>query len=498
MARSAPSLSSFVAGEISPRLEGRTELEKYRAGLSELTNMVVHPHGGVSRRPGTEFLGEVKDSATKTRLIPFQFKTTDTYILEFGDSVMRVYRNSGQVLATAVNISGATAADPVVITTSAAHGYSDGDEVFIDGVVGMTEVNGRNYIVSNKTSTTFELEDLFSNDIDGSGFTAYTSGGTCEQIFEVSTPYAAADIFDIRFVQSADTMYLVHQDYEVRTLTRTGHANWTFAKPEFIDGPYLDINSTTTTLNPSATTGTGITLTASANTFASTDVGRLVALHGGYGVIKTYTSATSVTFDIKDDLSASTATTDWYLGAWSDTTGYPSSVTFFEQRLVFAATTNEPQTMFFSKNGDYLNMTAGTNDDDALIYQIASNQVNSIRYLSATRVLTIGTSGGEYVLTTTNDGPVTPTNAQIRKYSNYGTALVEPVQVADVTLFLQRAKRKLREFRYAGEINTSGYQAPDMTILAEHITEGGMLDMAYQQEPDSIVWMVRNDGKLIG
>ena len=88
MARSAPSISSFVAGEISPRLEGRTELDKYRAGLSELLNMVVHPHGGVSRRPGTEFLGEVKNSATKTRLIPFQFKTSDTYILVFGDSML--------------------------------------------------------------------------------------------------------------------------------------------------------------------------------------------------------------------------------------------------------------------------------------------------------------------------------------------------------------------------------------------------------------------------
>ena len=84
-----------------------------------------------------------------------------------------------------------------------------------------------------------------------------------------------------------------------------------------------------------------------------------------------------------------------------------------------------------SKSGDYENMTAGTNDDDAIIYQIASNQVNNIRYLAATRVLTIGTSGGEFVLTTTNDGPITPTNAQIRKYSNYGTAALEPVQVAD-------------------------------------------------------------------
>ena len=180
MARSAPSLSSFVAGEISPRLEGRTELEKYKAGASELLNMIVHPHGGVTRRPGTEFLGEVKDSATKTRLIPFQFKTSDTYILEFGDSIMRVYRNGGQVLDATKNITGATQANPVVIT-SAAHGYSNGDEVFVTGVTGMTQLNSRNYKVANKTTNTFEITDLYGNNIDGSAFTAYSSGGTLQK-----------------------------------------------------------------------------------------------------------------------------------------------------------------------------------------------------------------------------------------------------------------------------------------------------------------------------
>jgi len=496
MARSAPSLSSFVAGEISPRLEGRTELEKYKAGASELLNMVVHPHGGVTRRPGTEFLGEVKNSATKTRLIPFQFKTSDTYILEFGDSIMRVYRNGGQVLDTAKNITGATQANPVVIT-SAAHGYSNGDEVFVSGVTGMTQLNSRNYKVANKTTDTFEITDLYGNNIDGTAFAAYASGGTSEKIFEVASPYPATKIFDVKFVQSADTMYLVHPEYAVRTLTRTDHNAWIFAAPEFTGGPYLDLNTTSTTVNPSGTSGTKA-LVASADLFASTDVGRLIKFNGGHAEITAFTDARNVTISIQSNLTASTATVNWELGAWSDTTGYPSCVTFFEQRLVFAATTEEPQTMFFSKNGDYLNFTSGTNADDALIYQIASNQVNNIRYLSATRVLTIGTSGGEYVLTTTNDGPVTPTNAQIRKYSNYGTANVEPVQVADVTMFLQRAKRKLREFKYAGEINTSGYIATDLTILAEHITEGGMLGMAYQQEPDSIVWMIRNDGQLIG
>ena len=423
MARSAPSLSTFTAGEISPRLEGRITLEKYKAGLSDLTNMVVQPHGGVTRRPGTQYLGTVKDSSVKSRLIPFQFKTTDTYILVFGDQVMRVYRNGSQVLkGSAQNITAVTKANPGVVTISS-HGYSNGDEIFLDNVGGMTELNGRNYKVANVTTNTFTLQDLFGNNINTTNFTTYTSGGAVDEIFEVATPYAAADIFDLRFAQSADIMYFVHPSYAIRTLSRTNHNAWTFATATITGSP-----------NPSL----------------------------------------------------------------SGTDNYPSVVTFFEQRLVFAATNNNPQTLWFSKSADYLNFTTGTNADDALIYTIASNQVNNIRYLSATRVLTIGTSGGEYVLTTTNNGPITPTTTQIRKYSNYGSANTEPVQVADVTLFLQRGNRKVREFKYIGEVNTAGYQAPDLTVLAEHITEGGLESFAYQQEPENIVWAIRADGALVG
>ena len=423
MARSAPAFSSFTAGEISPRLEGRINIEKYREGLSEMTNMVVMPHGGVTRRPGTEFLGEVKDSSVKCRLIPFQFKTSDTYILEFGDQVMRVYRNGLQVLnGSAKTITAITQADPGVLT-SASHGFSDGDEVFVSGVGGMAELNGRNYLVANSTTNTFTLQDLFGNDIDTTSFTAFTSGGEAEQIYEEATPYAAADIFDLNYAQSADTMYIVHPGYDVRTLTRSGSSNWTFATASIAGTP-----------SPSL----------------------------------------------------------------SGADNRPSVVTFFEQRLVFANTNNNPQTLWFSKNGDYLNFTVGTADDDALIYTIASNQVNAIRYLSATRVLTVGTTGGEYVVTATSDGPVTPTTTLIRKYSNYGSAPTQPVQVADVTLFLQRGSRKVREFRYIGDVNASAYQAPDMTILAEHITTGGISQFAYQQEPDSVIWAVRDDGVLVG
>ena len=288
MARSAPALSSFTAGEISPRLEGRVTLEKYREGLSDLTNMVCMPHGGVQRRPGTEFLGEVKDSSVKTRLIPFQFKTSDTYILEFGDQVMRVYRNGLQVLTGSANtITGVTQANPGVVT-SAAHGYSNGDEIYIDSVGGMTELNGRNYRVANVTTNTFTLQNLFGVDINTTSFTAYTSGGAADKIYEIATPYVEADLFNLRYAQSADTMYIVHPSYDIRILTRTGSASWT-------------LSTATITGTPSP--------------------------------------------------------------ALSGANDRPSVVTFFEQRLVFGNSNNNPQTLWFSKNGDYLNFTVGIREN---------------------------------------------------------------------------------------------------------------------------------------
>jgi hypothetical protein len=425
MARSAPAISTFTAGEISPRLEGRVTIEKYREGLSTLTNMIVQPHGGVTRRPGTEYLGEVKDSSSVTRLIPFEFKTADTYALEFGDQYMRVFRNGLQVLEdNEKNVAAISLADPGVFT-SGSHGLSDGDEVYLYNTSGdMTELAARNYLVANVTTNTFTLQDLFGNDIDTTGFTAYGGSGiTVDKLYQISTPYTSAQINDVRFAQSADTMYLVHPSHAIRTLSRTDHNAWTIA---------------TATITGSPTP------------------------------------------------------------ALTGTDNYPSVVSFFEQRLVFGATNNNPQTLWFSKSADYLNFTTGTADDNALIYTIASNKVNAIRYLSATRILNIGTSGGEYVLTTTNSGPVTPTSTVIRKYSNYGCIDSEVVQVADVTLFAQRGARKVREFRYIGEVDVAGYAAPDITILAEHLTEGGIQEFAYQQEPESIIWARRTDGTLLG
>jgi hypothetical protein len=508
MARVAVELTNFTGGELSPRLDGRTDLTKYASGCSTLENLVVYPHGSAARRPGSTFVAEVADSDNKTRLIPFEFSTTQTYMLEFSNLKMRVYKDSGAVLEGDKTISAITAANPAVVTATS-HGYSNGDEVLISGVSGMTEVNGKRFLVADKTTNTFELQDKDGVDINSSAFTAYSSGGVANKVFEITTPYTTAQLFDLKFAQSADVMYITHPAHEVEKLSRTAHTTWTLTDVDFTKGPMQDANTTDTTLNPGqSAVGTGIALVASAVTginggsgFQSTDVGRFVYLSAGYAKITGVTDTTNAVMTIITALDSASATANWQLGAFSDTTGHPSCVTFFEQRLVFAGTTDQPQTIFFSKSGDYENMDANIGgtiaDDDAIIYTIASNQVNAIRFMTATRTLIIGTAGGEFTVSGGGtDSAVTPTNILIKKQSNHGAANVDAIAVGNATLFLQRAKRKIRELAYNFDVD--GYIAPDMTILAEHISEGGLTQIAYQQEPNQIVYGVRGDGELVG
>ena len=430
MARVAVELTNFTGGELSPRLDGRNDIAKYNSGCKTLENMIVYPHGSASRRSGTQFVAEVKDSTKKTRLISFEFSTVQTYILEFGDQYIRFYKDNGVIL----------------------------------------------------------------------------DGGSP---YEISSPYLEAELFDIKFAQSADTMYICHPNHNPRKLTRSGHTNWTLVNDVIINGPFMDHNVETTTLTPShKTVGATSTVTASSTTginsnqgFLSTDVGRLLHIKDGHLKITSVTSTTVVVGTVIVDLGITTPITDFALGSFSDTTGYPACVTFFEQRLVFAGTTAQPQTLFFSRSADYENFDDQYHetvaDDDAIVYTIASNQVNAIRFLTATRTLIIGTAGGEFAVNGAGVGEaITPTNILINKQSNHGAANVDGIAVGNATLFLQRAKRKIRELAYNFDVD--GYVAPDLTILAEHVTESGITQMAYQEEPNSIVWCVRTDGQLLG
>ncbi len=324
---------------------------------------------------------------------------------------------------------------------------------------------------------------------------------------EIVTPFADTDLAELQFAQTADIMYLVHPDHPVQKLSRTSHISWSIDDVKFVDGPYLEANTDTAkTLTPSLTTGNGITITAVGHSpFVATDVGRLVRIdegaNHGYAEIVGFTSATQVTADVKKDFVTATAQSNWRLGAWSGTTGYPSCVAFYEQRLYLAGTANQPQTLWGSKSAVLEDFTPGTADDDPVNYTIAADRVNVIEWLSPGRQLAVGTAGGEWTVQASSlNDPITPSNVQIKRQTTHGCASLLPKRVGHAVLFLQRARRAIREFAFNFEVD--GFRASDLTILADHVSRAatvatsGFVDMDYSQAPDSILWCVRADGVL--
>lgn len=513
MAKVSAIQNNFNGGEISSLLYGRPDVDRYKTGLKTCLNFFPLVQGPVERRPGTAFVKEVKTSSLSTRVVRFEFSTTQAYILEFGNLYCRFYKDNGVIRSSTSAVSGATVADPVVITDTG-HPYSDGDEIYIAEVVGMTELNGKYYLVASSTANTYELQDIDGVNVDGSAYTAYSSAGVSSQTVELTTTYATADLFQLKFAQSADILYIVHPSYKPRKISRTSDTAWTITDMTFSDGPYLRTNVETTTLTLSGTSGS-VTVTASATTgindgdgFKTTDVGRLIrwqdsASDWTFLTITAFTDTTHVTATIDGpNASATTATANWRLGSWSGTTSYPGAVTFHQNRLCFAGGSSEPQRVDLSRTGDFENFAptdpdATVVDDHAITNNLSADTVNAIRWIADDeKGLLIGTVGGEWLLRPSDTGGVTtPSNVQSKRSSAYGSANVQPIRAGRAVLFTQRALRKVRELAYVFE--DDGFRAPDLTLVAEHVSRTGMVEMAYQAEPQSLVWIPITDGTLL-
>ncbi len=234
--------NSFSAGEVSPSLFGRTDLAKFHNGAFTYRNFFTNFRGGASSRAGLRYCGTCKQAATADslppRLIPFQFSVSQGYALEFGDHYMRILYQGNYIVEATTTISGITQANPGIVTDTS-HGYSNGDWIFIEGVGGMTELNGLVWIVRNVTTHTYTLTDLFGNAVNTMAFSAYTSGGTAARIYTVVSPYAVADLPYLKYTQSADTMSLTCwnqvtlTEYPPYDLTRSGNTNWAFTATSF-------------------------------------------------------------------------------------------------------------------------------------------------------------------------------------------------------------------------------------------------------------------------
>lgn len=515
MGRASGIQNSFNGGEFSSLLLGRQDIAKYKSAMQTCLNGIPLTQGGWTRRPGTAFLHQARHHDKACRLLPFQYSVEQTYVLEFGEYYIRFYTSHGILTKTAQNITAVTKANPGVVTYNGSDTFANGERVHVSGVVGMTQLNNREFVVTNVDTgaNTFQLYDSDGLTVNTTSYGTWSSGGTIAEIYEVVTLYTEAELAALRITQSADTLFITHPDHPPRQLVRVSATSWTLTDIEFTDGPYDSVNTTTTTLSPSAATGT-VTLTASAVTginsgqgFLSTDVGRLVRVREGstwgYAEILTVGSTVSVTANVLSTLTNTSAKTNWRLGTWSDTTGWPACSTFFDDRLFFAGAATFPQRLDGSKTGLYTNFAPTATDgvvaaDNAVSFSLNADDVNAIRWLAPNeKGLLAGTSRGEWqVKASSLNEAITPTNISGKPSTRYGSAAVAPVTAGKAVMFVQRAARKVRELAYLFEVD--GFKAPDMTLLAEHIARPGVVELAYQEQPQSIVWGARSDGVLLG
>jgi hypothetical protein len=222
---------SFNSGEWSKRLASRVDLAKYNAGAEQLQNFFVDYRGGATIRPGSKYIIQAFDSTEAVRLIPFQASTAVGYVLEMGDLYMRPLYNGAPVLETGVAITGVTQANPCVVTV--ANSWTVGDVVFITGVVGMTQLNDRYFKISARSGTTITLADLNGTAINSSAYTAWSSGGTVSRVYQIISPFAAADLATVKFCQNVSQMIFCHPDYSPQLLTLTSATSWAFSTITF-------------------------------------------------------------------------------------------------------------------------------------------------------------------------------------------------------------------------------------------------------------------------
>ncbi|WP_454618374.1 hypothetical protein [Bradyrhizobium cenepequi] len=439
---------SFTAGELSPALGARVDLAKYATGLRTAINLFIHPHGGASNRAGTEFINEVKASANNARLIPFQFNTQQSYILEFGQAYIRFYRDGGVILSGGV---------PYEVGTFYLHTEVD-DIVYIQEadvmylchpehpVLKLSRLADNNWVLAVVTfaPSTVAPGGLAVSALVGSGATSYS--------------YVVAAVDGETGEESLPT-------------------------PPVTVSNDLTINGNKNRISWSAVAGAG----------------RYIVYKHDNGVYG-YIGGTQGLFFDDDNIVADLADTPQtgrnpFVGAGN----YPRCGTFVEQRLALASTKNDPQAIWLSQSANYENFgySQPSKASDAVTFRIKARQVNEVRSMLALKGLMVLSSGAEWIVSGgSNSDAITPSAIKIDNQGYRGCAKVQPIVVGNTVLFAQRSGGVVRDFSY--QFSDDAYVGKDLTILARHLFENRTIKAwAYAQAPYSIAWVVLDDGSLV-
>lgn len=218
---------AFSAGELSPDMYGRYDVDKYGTGCMILKNWVIMAEGGVYKLPGTPYIANTGNEARKSRLIPFKFSTIQPYVLEFGHQYMRVYKDGALVLEAEQVMVSASQDNPCNIN-KVGHGLSTGDEIFAYDMAGMAQLSNRQFKV-----TVIDADNFTLDGIDSTYYGVFTSGKFAK-VYELETPYTEDELFELYYAQTADVMSLCHRSHNPLELTRTGHTSWTISEIQFI------------------------------------------------------------------------------------------------------------------------------------------------------------------------------------------------------------------------------------------------------------------------
>jgi len=487
--------TNFTAGELSPRLYGRIDIERYNNAVKRMRNMTPVIHGGAKDRGGWLYKAPTKHADKRAVLVPFVFNIDQSYMLEFGDQYMRVFMDGAQVEsspgvpyeisspfteAMLANIDFEQAADTMFITHEE---------------VPTQRLRRFGHALWDLSPTPFIVEPFDELGIKPAADLTLSAAtvGTGRTFTASVAKFLAGDVG--REITSGAGLAVITGF--TSTTVVTCEIIIAFSGTSISSGEWTLTGTPHTSCTPSAKdpVGTAITLTLAANGWRSDDVGKMVRINGGLCEITAITSALVVDAVIKVVLSATAAAPalSWTLESsiWNADDGYPSTVTLHQQRLILAGSPGHPQSVAGSKTAEYLDFTLGTADDAAFLFKVAETQDQLLHLVKLKELLALSQTG-EFSLAGGIEKPITPTNVQIKSQAPYGANRVRPLRVGNEIFYVHRANKKLMATSY--QLDSDGFNAADVSKISDHIAKLGIVGMTYEQEPESLMWLILADG----
>lgn len=529
--------TSFATGEISPSLYGRPDLAKYSAGLARCENFIIHPHGGVSKRPGMRFVAKAKG---RCRLVEFEYSIDQTYVLEFGNKYVRFFRNGAQITkdgepyelvtpyleADLDALSFTQSADVLYIVHK---GYRPMELYRVsDDEWALQDFPFRNGPFRNKTEAQADVT-LALSALSGGSVTMTASAPLFEAGHEGALFELTHHVDEVMVKSSGNTWTLEVTAYKEWRLESGGfwggevvleywdadEEAWvkykTYISQAYDEGTTSNCGNAKnysdqdTVEEPTKLRLRAVSFTSfvpEGNSEEDRGYFQLVAMAGYHKAVArvvSVVSSTKATVSMETEAASTRATLNWREGSWSDVLGWPSAVGFYQERLAMGATREEPQSWWLSVVGDYYDFGVSLEvlDDEAVSGTLVSRKLYDINYFVSTNKLLIMTSGGEWLLSPgAAGGALTPSNVDVGLQGNRGCARIEPVVIGNMVLFVQSRGLRIRDLGY--EYVSDSYTGTDLTMLARHLFERWTIkDWAFAQEPDSMCWTVMSDGSLI-